>query len=212
MLNSKCFARWKELDSYLSFRDQTILQFGDSWNLLANIVLLNPGSAMPVKEKGIQNKYLEDKNLSFYVSGDGEYYEFNLDPLMKNLIKLYSSKYDGGVIKIYNLFNLKNQKSNKAIDEYKQYHEIELIHTKKEEIKYNDKPVIIATGDNVFSHEKLINELKKYISLAKEEQLFSLQKFQDKSYKIERAKLNEDLLIESYHPSFTFMYGNTTTI
>lgn len=212
MLNSKCFARWKELDSNLSFRDQTILQFGDSWNLLANIVLLNPGSAMPVKEKGIQNKYLEDKNLSFYVSGDGEYYEFNLDPLMKNLIKLYSSKYDGGVIKIYNLFNLKNQKSNKAIDEYKQYHEIELIHTKKEEIKYNDKPVIIATGDNVFSHEKLINELKKYISLAKEEQLFSLQKFQDKSYKIERANLNEDLLIESYHPSFTFMYGNTTTI
>lgn len=212
MLNSKCFARWKELDSNLSFRDQTILQFGDSWNLLANIVLLNPGSAMPVKEKGIQNKYLEDKNLSFYVSGDGEYYEFNLDPLMKNLIKLYSSKYDGGVIKIYNLFNLKNQKSNKAIDEYKQYHEIELIHTKKEEIKYNDKPVIIATGDNVFSHEKLINELKKYISLAKEEQLFSLQKLQDKSYKIERAKLNEDLLIESYHPSFTFMYGNTTTI
>ena len=136
MLNSKCFARWKELDSNLSFRDQTILQFGDSWNLLANIVLLNPGSAMPVKEKGIQNKYLEDKNLSFYVSGDGEYYEFNLDPLMKNLIKLYSSKYDGGVIKIYNLFNLKNQKSNKAIDEYKQYHEIELIHTKKKETNY----------------------------------------------------------------------------
>ena len=31
MLNSKCFARWKELDSNLSFRDQTILQFEKNW-------------------------------------------------------------------------------------------------------------------------------------------------------------------------------------
>ena len=212
MLNGKCFARWKELDSNLSFRDQTILQFGDSWNLLTNIILLNPGSALPIKEKGIQNKYLEDKNLSFYISGDSEYYEFNLDPLMRDLIKLYSSKYNGGVIKIYNLFNFKNQKSNKAIEEYKQYHEIELIHTKKEEIKYNDMPVVIATGNNVFSHEKLINELKKYINLANNEQLYSIQKSEDKKYKIEKAKLNKDLLIESYHPSFTFKYGNATII
>ncbi len=48
----QCFARWEKDDKAgVFFRDQTILQFGDSWNLLANIILLNPGSALPLSEE-----------------------------------------------------------------------------------------------------------------------------------------------------------------
>lgn len=32
-----------------TFRTNTILQFGDSWNLIGNIVLANPGSACQMK-------------------------------------------------------------------------------------------------------------------------------------------------------------------
>ena len=34
----------------LEYRLNTILQFGDSWNLIGNIVLANPGSAKPQKK------------------------------------------------------------------------------------------------------------------------------------------------------------------
>ena len=43
-----CYARWCE-EKGNQFRDETILQFGDGWQLVANIILLNPGSAMPKK-------------------------------------------------------------------------------------------------------------------------------------------------------------------
>lgn len=55
----KCFAKWKEDQKIgLCFRDQTILQFGDSWELLASFVLLNPGSALPIERKPY-DEYLE---------------------------------------------------------------------------------------------------------------------------------------------------------
>ena len=37
-------------ENELSFRTNTILQFGDSWELIGNIVLANPGSATPVEK------------------------------------------------------------------------------------------------------------------------------------------------------------------
>jgi len=37
-MDMQCFARWNEDEqSGLCFRDQTMLQFGDSWDLLASL-------------------------------------------------------------------------------------------------------------------------------------------------------------------------------
>ncbi len=46
----RAYARWIEEGEY-AFRDETILQFGESFDLLANIILLNPGSAVPKSKK-----------------------------------------------------------------------------------------------------------------------------------------------------------------
>ncbi|HFD32859.1 MAG TPA: hypothetical protein ENJ28_09170 [Gammaproteobacteria bacterium] len=207
----KCFARWREEDPELCFRDQTILQFGEDWELLVNYILLNPGSALPVDRKS-QNEYLESKELPYYVAGEGEYYSFSIDRLMNDLLKLYSSKYSGGVIKIYNLFNLKNQNSGTAIEQYKKYRKSKLIHTNIEDIKYCYAPVIIATGSGVHADPGLEEELKKFISLAEASSLYSLQKKEDKVFCIEKAHPDESGLIDSYHPSYTFKYGNTTIL
>ncbi len=82
----RCFARWKEIvhgesSDKIYFRDQTILQFGERWELLASIVLLNPGSAAPMDAKRYE-KLLESKDLPFYVGGT------DLTPL---LIQKYAS-------------------------------------------------------------------------------------------------------------------------
>lgn len=207
----KCYARWTEdKDENNFYRDQTILQFGDSWDLIANIVLLNPGSASP-KNDTQMNDYLSDKKLPYFIEAneDQNYYEFGLDRLMQDTLKCFSGKYDSGVIKIYNLFNLKNQNSNDAIEEYNQYKNSPFMSTDTAEIKYENKPVIIATGDGGL-RDGLIDELKKYIQLASEEELYSIQKIEKGKYAVLKDKVNDEGLIFSYHPSYTFKYGNKT--
>ncbi len=50
-------------DNGLLFRTKTLLQFGDSWDLIGSIVMKNPGSAKPEKKideektKDISNFY-----------------------------------------------------------------------------------------------------------------------------------------------------------
>ncbi len=203
----KCYARWTEEDD-LCYRDQTILQFGSNWNLLANIVSLNPGSATPRNNK-IMNDMLSEKRLPYFVkpSGNQNYFEFYLDRFMQDILKCFSEHYDGGVIKIYNLFNLKNQKSGKAIEEYYKNQSNDLIYTKMEDIKFGTAPVVIATGDNGLK-DGLIDELKKFIKLPNKENTYSIQKIGEKKYSFVKDKKDENDLIYSYHPSYTFKYGN----
>jgi len=74
-------------------------------------VLLNPGSALPLNDID-KSDFLKSKNLPFFVkpTDQEKYLEFSIDPLMNSLFKLFSSKFSGGTIKLYNLFNLKKSK------------------------------------------------------------------------------------------------------
>jgi len=205
----KCYARWTE-DKESYYRDQTILQFGDSWELIANIILLNPGSAIPKSDESIDD-FLASKKLPYFVkSGENQkYYEFTIDPLMRNIINCFKNKHDSGVIKIYNLFNLKNQDSKKALLEYKQNIDSPYIHTNEEDILYDNKQVIIATGESNLIDELKI-ELKKYVKLANDNSLYALQKNENDIYAFKKAIVNKEGIVKSFHPSYTFGYGNKT--
>jgi transposase InsO family protein len=66
----RCYARWKEDPAEnILYRDQTVLQFGERWDLVANLVLLNPGSATPRNEID-QSDLLRSKSLPFFVEPD----------------------------------------------------------------------------------------------------------------------------------------------
>ena len=209
----QCFARWKEdKNSGASFRDQTIIQFGDSWDLLASFVLLNPGSALP-KDREPQNAFLESLNLSFYVNReDRSYCRFSVDRLMNDLINLYSTKFSGGVLKLYNLFNFKNQDSANAIEWFKANRHHADMFTPSEDVRFSGGPVIIACGRNAFADEVLTKELKKYIALAEPGQLHSVSRVDSNLFSIVRALPDKNGIIESYHPSYTFKYGNSTIL
>ena len=208
----RCFARWKTSDKYgLIFRDQTILQFGDSWNLLASIVLHNPGSAEPIKGSATYDDYLQSNNLPFYVSDNcSSYYKFKTDPLMKYLHRLYLQKNAGGVLKLYNLFNLKNQDSSDALKQFRAHRNHPDMFTAPEDIRFGEAPVVIATGSNVAKDNELGEELKTYISLADKDRLFSLSKVDSRLFAITSVSPDKEGMINSYHPSFTFKYGNKT--
>lgn len=208
----QCFARWREEhETGVCFRDQTILQFGDGWDLLASFVLLNPGSALP--GNATFDGFLESKNLPYNVKNtDCHYYQFSIDRLMGDLFELYAGKHSGGVLKLYNLFNLKNQDSGKAIEQFKINRDHADILTNPDDIYFGDAPVVIATGDGAFADEALTTELKKYIGLANHGQLYSVSKIENKSFAITKAQPDKDGIVSSYHPSYTFKYGNTTKL
>lgn len=208
----QCFARWK-IDTHhnLYFRAQTILQYGDSWSLLANFVLLNPGSAVPLNESSY-NQYLEEMNLPFFVKAKKNefYYKFSIDRLMSDLLRLYSSTYSGGVIRLYNLFNLRNQDSTGAIEQFKENKNHVNMFSLKDEIMYGEAPVVIASGRHAYSDPLLTDELKRYIRIAKPHQLYSISRAGDLLFSIKEAAPDENGVINSYHPSYTFKYGNET--
>lgn len=199
----QCFARWKEINN-LCFRDQTILQFGDRWDLLASFVLLNPGSAEPLVPMVKKNTELELKKLPFYVNS-GDYYKFSVDPLMEDLIGLYQKRNLSGVLKLYNLFNLREPNSTKAKEKFKHWQTCpDLMFTAEEDVKFGIAPVIIACGRDL--PKGSTDMLNKYIDWAKPEQLYSISKKKPALFIIEKGDGGNEN--GRYHPSFVFKNGS----
>lgn len=210
----KCFARWqKDDEAGVFFRDQTILQFGNSWELHANFILLNPGSALPLDDSD-QTEFLRGMRLPFFVQPkDGEkYVEFSVDRLMLDLIKLFSAHFSGGTILLHNLFNLKNQHSGEAVGQLEANAAHAKMFSKDNEISFCHAPVIVASGGNSADNVLLRKESIRLVGMADPDNLFALSRIGPKDFSILRAKPNADGFVESYHPSYTFKYGNRTSI
>jgi len=114
----KAYAEYFE-ESEIFFRRNTLLQCGDSWELIGNAVLANPGSADPIKPI---SQEIEGKVSGFYEKYRGKeeitlknWFEFAPDPTMGFVEKIFNGWYVGknielnGVIQLFNTFNLKNQ-------------------------------------------------------------------------------------------------------
>ena len=213
MVIMQCFARCeKDDEAGVFFRDQTILKFGNSWDLLASFILLNPGSALPLNDE-TKTDFLRAKNLPFFVEPEAneKYVEFSIDRLMQDILKLFSSNFDGGTIRLYNLFNLNNPYSGEAVEQFKKNTKHPKMISSESEIKFCDAPVIVASGGNAKDSE-LKKQLIKHIELAPKENLFALCQKEPRKYHFKRADVDLSGFVDSYHPSYTFKYGNTTDI
>ncbi len=97
------------------YRTSTYIQWGESAKSLGACLLLNPGSA--TLEKNLINRLDTCGSASGRIKSE--------DPTMGQLINLIEriyreSKPISGRLYIYNLFNLQNPNSNKAVDEFEQ--------------------------------------------------------------------------------------------
>lgn len=147
----KIYAQYFE-DSKLYYRKNTILQFGNSWNLIGSIILINPGSAAPITNEinDTDLEYLKrhnDKLISSHWS------MFKPDATIIQIEKIFNGCYVrkqrelNGVIQLFNLFNLKNPNLKQALIQVKDIASPHLfstdIHT-----KFNNRPVYIGWGWN----------------------------------------------------------------
>lgn len=113
----KVYARYFS-ENRLNFRLNTVLQFGDSRNIIGASVLINPGSARPISEPDSETiSALES------ITGYGDNWrQFSPDATMRQLAKIFSGWYAGdekplnGCILLFNLFNLRDKDLGEALE------------------------------------------------------------------------------------------------
>lgn len=155
----KAFARWIKVlpenqnEGKDYFRKNTILQFGNSWNVIGAAILINPGSAFPTDEVIDRGTILKLHEISNTPEGNGEWRAFNVDATMRRLEKIFSGWYLGqskkldGVILLYNLFNIRCAKLDDALKLRTQFKDSDddLV-TKPEELTSLNVPIYIGWG------------------------------------------------------------------
>lgn len=106
-------------ENNLEFRIDTVLRFGDSWEIIGAAVLVNPGSAEPMSaEIGVDTL----SHLTALTGGRDSWRQFSPDPTMGHLAKIFSGWYAGegkpleGCILLLNLFNMRDKTLTQALE------------------------------------------------------------------------------------------------
>lgn len=113
----KVYARYFS-ENGLNFRLNTVLQFGDSWDVIGAAVLINPGSAQPAGDVSED----ELRHLEAITTQTDYWRLFTADPTMNQLEKIFNGWYLGketplnGVILLFNLFNLRDKNLSQALE------------------------------------------------------------------------------------------------
>lgn len=147
----KVYARYFE-ENELGFRRDTILQFGDSWDLIGSVILINPGSAAPLNAP-IQPEILTKLLLITQTNDPDSWKEFSIDPTMGQIEKLFSGRFIGqniplsGIIQLFNLFNLRNANRFEALELLKTASNSNIVSIEEDITKIGKKPVYFGWGD-----------------------------------------------------------------
>ena len=106
---------WSERDKF-QYRWRTLLQFGNSWNVIGSVVMKNPGSAKPQNEVNNEETL---RQLSCFDQRPYPWYVFSVDNTMRLIERLFTIKNGGnslnGVMQIFNLFNIRNADLEQAL-------------------------------------------------------------------------------------------------
>ncbi|MFD1334514.1 hypothetical protein ACFQ4N_02825 [Oceanobacillus iheyensis] len=120
MENVKAFGVFEKQGNYI-FRNSAYLQWGTKEESIGSFLLLNPGNAKP-----------SIGNIEQEITGEQS---IQIDATMRQMIKLVEkireNKQLEGRVQIYNLFSLRNPKSDKAILEYEDLVESRMINPKE---------------------------------------------------------------------------------
>lgn len=185
----------KEIESTnIQYRWRTLLQFGNSWEIIGSVVMKNPGSSR------YEAKTLEESRVTQHdillkleeIDRSHIWYEFKSDNTMLNIKKLFEQYYKttklNGVIQIFNLFNVREADLGKALIFYKKY---------GQELTFSDnpenliKPIYLGWGD--LKNDKNFRPLaEKYFEATIKQQHYLDKNFDNNPF---------------YHPQYLMLQG-----
>lgn len=199
----RVFTHFHEMDlpsgRTVGVRWRTILQFGDGWDVIGNVVMKNPGSARVRKGEtsSITDIFLTQELHEFAPEDNNAWYEFRPDATMHSIKDLFARRYGinkhelRGVIQIFNLFYIKNPYLNTAIDDdsdvrfeicTRDLHHLE---------QHKDKPTYIGWG-NLWASERYSEKAKSMFEM--------VQPY--------NSYLNPEISCNSFiHPLYLMRYG-----
>ena len=184
------------IENNMSFRMNTILQFGNSWELIGNIVLANPGSAEATDKlddesiMNLNNFYKRYKCNQRFESKN--WHEFAPDQTMYRIEKIFGGGYIGekkelnGVIQLFNTFNIKNQYLEEAIGQIDL--DSNLLFSIGIEKYFHDKPTYFGFSKSILNN-KILKSIAKDI-------------FDNSTIKVKELYNNTFEENSFYHPSY----------
>ena len=192
------------------YRWRTLLQFGNSWDVIGSVVMKNPGSAKPTDDIITEG---ERRHLAAFDSGDFPWFVFTSDNTMRMIEKMFIySKSEGkplnGVLQIFNLFNIRDADLNKALD--KSQTAVETVFSTIDDdlrnIKEHASPIYIGWGG--LGNQKSFHEsAKRYFDFIRNEmgqhylfEKFSENRFYHPQYLMGRGKnrFNSQWLLKAF--------------
>lgn len=192
------------------YRWRTILQLGNSWDVIGSVVMKNPGSAKPTD--GIITES-ERKHLAAFDSSDLPWYVFTSDNTMRMIEKMFTysngnGKPLNGVIQIFNLFNIRDADLNKALDKSQTSVEpvFSTIDDDLRNIKEHASPIYIGWG-GLGSQKAFRVSAKRYFDFIRNEmgqhylfEKFSENRFYHPQYLMGRGKnrFNSQWLLKAF--------------
>jgi hypothetical protein len=135
------------------YRKKTLLQFGESIDLIGSAVLMNPGSANPNNDDFDINivKSFYKKRHNIDIASCNLWRSFNPDATMRQLKKIFNGWYINehnkhielnGIIQLFNCFYFKNQDNQIAIEQFLN----EPKYRFNESHLFSDRPVYFGWG------------------------------------------------------------------
>lgn len=116
----KVYTHYYKLSDNEGLRWRTLLQFGNSFEIIGSVVMKNPGSSKPKGSKEIEDE-LHLSSLSMFDDTKDPWYEFTTDDTMRKVAVLFASYYGynnvnklNGVIQIFNLFYIMDPNEQRA--------------------------------------------------------------------------------------------------
>ncbi len=180
----------------IAYRRNTILQFGESWDLIGNVVLANPGSAVPLSEISTESfNRVTNFYRSFRSSNElnfDNWFEFSVDPTMLFIKKIFGGDYVerrrelNGVIQLFNTFNIKNQNLQEAVKQIG--FESDLLFSYGIEKYFHNKPTYFGFSNQVLNNP----DLRKV----------AIQIFKNASTDVRKIYRNEFSENSFYHPMY----------
>ncbi len=165
----------------INYRTNTLLQFGDSWEIIGSIVCINPGSAKPMDSIVLSDEIFNEIEKISGKQNKADWKRFSPDSTMGWIKRVFNGYYGNmqqekdlsGVIQLFNLFNLRDQQLDIALKSINQNESSFLFSTESDIKLMKDKPVFIGCGKIAHVHPILNKKAKEIFDSVTENTVYS---------------------------------------